>query len=194
MLHQDARKNRNPKIMDRLRAIGLSLDHSEVAAEAGGGQIGRPHIAQAMVRKGWVGTIDEAFDRYLGKGCPAYVDKYRLPYDETINLIKSAGGTAVLAHPHLYGVTEDAVLEDLIVTLMKAGLKGLEVFYPQHTLERSARFAYWAGRHGLLMTGGSDFHGAINPGIRMGYLTGDLTIPGTIYADLAACCQGFPQL
>ena len=191
--HQDARRNRNPKILERLNNLGLVLEPADVAAEAGGGQIGRPHIAQALVRKGWAADIDDAFDRFLGKGRPAYVDKFRIPYDETIGLITTAGGIAVLAHPQLYDVENDAVLEDLIITLKKAGLGGLEVFYSQHTLERTARFAFWAGRHGLLMTGGSDFHGAINPHIKMGYVQGDYPIPVNIYDELAAVCSGTAQ-
>ncbi|MGB5985579.1 MAG: PHP domain-containing protein [Desulfobacterales bacterium] len=193
-LHQNARKNRNPKILERLKSEGLALEPAEIIVEAGGGQIGRPHIAQAMVRKGWVATIDEAFDRYLGKGAPAYVDKYRIPCEETIALITTAGGLAVLAHPQLYGVAEDGVLEELIIHLKGAGLGGLEVFYSQHTLERTARFAFWAGRHGLLMTGGSDFHGSINPHISLGYLQEKCPIPGNIYGALAAACPGIPAL
>ena len=193
-LHQDARKNRNPQILQRLKSMGRLLEPADIATEARGGQVGRPHIAQAMLRKGWVNSIDEAFDRYLGKGAAAYVDKYRIPCEETIALIRAAGGLAVLAHPQLYGIADDDVLEKLILHLKAAGLGGLEVFYAQHTLERTAQFAFWAGRHALLMTGGSDFHGAINPHISMGYLRKNCPIPGNIYGKLAEACPGIPAL
>lgn len=187
--HQASRKGRNPKIIDRLNRMDLPLTLTDVATEAGGGQMGRAHIAMAMVRKGWVASVDEAFDRYLGWNGPAYVEKFRIAYDETIALINGAGGIATLAHPFLYDIPDDRLLEDLIVELKAAGLKGLEVFYPQHTPERTARAAYWAGRHGLLMTGGSDFHGAINPDIEMGTARGDFFVPYDLYRELAAACR-----
>ena len=189
---QKIRQNRSRRIIERLGDLGLDLDIPATALRTEEGQFGRPHIAQAMVRKGYVASIDEAFDRYLGKGQTAYVDKYRPPCNQTIDLILEAGGVAVLAHPFLYGIPTSGQLEKMVIALKKAGMAGLEVFYPQHTLDQTARLAYWAGRHQLLMTGGSDFHGDLNPHIKLGHLTEETLIPDSLYPELAAACIGTP--
>ena len=181
---QQARKNRNPRILKILNELGLHLTLNEVRQEAGECQLGRPHIARLMVIKGYVQSIDEAFDKYLGKGKPAYVDKYRFDCARAIEIILGAGGIPVLAHPFLIQARNDEVLEDLIVILTKMGLKGLEVYYPRHPPEQTARYAEIANRHRLLMTGGSDFHGSLTPEIKMGSGRGNLFIPYAIYEKL----------
>lgn len=181
---QQARKNRNPRILKILNELGLQLTLNEVSQEAGEGQLGRPHIARLMVIKGYVQSIDEAFDKYLGKGKPAYVDKYRLDCARAIEIILGAGGIPVLAHPFLIQARNDEVLEDLIVILTKMGLKGLEVYYSRHPPEQTARYAEIANRHRLLMTGGSDFHGSLTPEIKMGSGRGNLFIPYAIYEKI----------
>ena len=181
---QQARKSRNPQILDILNDLGLKMALNEGRQAAGECQLGRPHIAQLMVKKGFVQSIDEAFDKYLGKGQIAYVDKYRISAARAIEIILGAGGIPVLAHPFLLETQNDAALEDLVVTLMHMGLKGVEVYYPEHTPQQTALYAEIAKRHGLLITGGTDFHGALKPEIQMGSGTGNLSIPYELYERL----------
>jgi predicted metal-dependent phosphoesterase TrpH len=142
---QKVRAARNPKIIERLHALGLEITTDEVLSLSSG-QVGRPHIAKALVNRGYVSSIDEAFSRYLQKGAVAYVEKFRFSPREAIALIRGAGGLAVLAHPF----TKE---------LQEMGLAGLEVFYPDHTEETVVLYQDIAKNLGLVCTGGSDFHG-----------------------------------
>jgi predicted metal-dependent phosphoesterase TrpH len=180
---QQARKNRNPEILKRLEKLGFFLSQDEIHRQVGTGQLGRPHIAQLLVKKQVVSSIDEAFEKLLGNGKPAYVDKYRVPCDRTIETIRKAGGIAVLAHPGLLSV-KDSEMEPLFEKLKKMGLQGVEVYYPEHTTDQTRLFAELAQRHGLLLTGGSDFHGTIQPEIEMGSGKGDLSVPYELYEKL----------
>jgi hypothetical protein len=181
---QEARKNRNPEIIRNLKRLGIPISLEEVVREAGEGQPGRPHIAALLVKKGVVGSIDEAFDRYLGNGKPGYVDKSRIECSRAIELINTAGGIPVLAHPCLLELETEAQIEELLQELIVMGLKGLEVFFTDHTAEQTRRFAELAARHQLLMTGGTDFHGATLPDVRMGVGKGSLHVPYAIYERL----------
>ena len=178
---QEARKTRNPQILDRLNHLGMMLSLKEVENEVSEGQIGRPHIADLMVKKGFVKSSDDAFDKYLGKGKPAYVDKFRIDCTRAIEIITKAGGISVLAHPLLLSIQQDETMEDLIVTLKSIGLRGLEVYHPDHTPKNTDQYAALARRHDLLMTGGTDFHGFLKPGIQMGSGKGNLNIPFELY-------------
>jgi hypothetical protein len=183
---QDARKDRNPEILDRLDRLGISIRMEEVEREAEGGQPGRPHIAQLMVKKGVVASIDEAFDRYLGNRRPAYVDKFRVEASQGIALINAAGGTPVLAHPGLLEVEDDAQLDEILKEMVTMGLKGLEVHFSGHSADQTGRYAALARRHRLLMTGGTDFHGDTQPEIRLGVGRGELHVPYELYERLIA--------
>lgn len=183
---QQARKNRNPRILKLLNELGFHITLTQVQKEAGECQLGRPHIAQVMLKKGYVKSINEAFDRYLSQGKPAYVDKYRLDCAKAIEIILGAGGVPVLAHPFLIQTQNDKILEDLVITLMEMGLKGLEVYYPEHSPEKTAHYAKIANRRRLLMTGGTDFHGSLKPEIQMGSGKGNLSIPYAIYEKLVS--------
>jgi len=181
---QDARRNRNPKIVKRLNNLGINLSLKDVADEFGEGQLGRPHIAQFMVKRGFVKSINEAFDKYLGTGRPAYVDKYRLDCGRGIEIILAAGGIPVLAHPFFLHIENKDRFEDLIVSLKKIGLKGIEAYYPEHSPGLTAFYAEIANRYDLLITGGTDFHGSIKPDIRMGSGRGNLFVPYSLYEKL----------
>ena len=181
---QLARKNRNPAIINRLNELGISISLEEISEEAGDVQLGRPHIAQVMVGKGVVSSIDEAFDQFLGTDRPAYVDKYRVPCDQAIGAINGAGGIPVLAHPGLLEYDSDQQVDDIIGRLKQMGIQGVEVFYPEHTADQTHLFAELARRHGLLMTGGTDFHGDIHPEIEMGSGKGNLSVPYELYEHL----------
>jgi hypothetical protein len=181
---QQARKNRNPAIINRLNKLGISITLDEVRKEAGEGQLGRPHIAQLMVKKGVVASINEAFDQFLGTGKPAYVDKQRVECFKAIEIILDAGGVPVLAHPGLLDYKTEDQLDELVGKLKKAGIQGMEVYYSGHTQDQTRLYAELAQRHGLLMTGGSDFHGAIQPEIEMGSGQGDLIVPYELFEKL----------
>jgi predicted metal-dependent phosphoesterase TrpH len=181
---RQARKNRNPAIISRLNDLGIQLTLDEVRKEAGAGQLARPHIAQAMVNRGVVATIDEAFDKFLGTGRPAYVDKYRIKCSQAIEYILGAGGIPVLAHPGLLDCKNEDQFDPLIAGLKEMGIQGVEVYYSEHSAAQTRLFAELAQRHDLLMTGGSDFHGAIQPEIEMGSGTGSLCVPYGLYEKL----------
>ena len=181
---RQARKNRNPQILERLDKLGFPLSIEEVRQAAGQGQIGRPHIAQAMMNKGFVQSIDEAFDNYLGNHKPAYVDKYRIACAEAIRIILGADGIPVLAHPGLLNSKNKSDLEALIVNLKAIGIQGIEAYYPKHTRPKMKDYLEIADRHNLLVTGGTDFHGDIMPKIKIGSGDGTLHIPFKLYEKL----------
>ena len=181
---QDARKDRNPQIVARLNKLGIAIRLEEVEREAGDGQPGRPHIAKLLVKKGIVRTIDDAFDRYLGNGKPAYVDKFRIESNQALELINAAGGIPVLAHPCLLELESDQQLDEILREMMSMGLKGLEVYFSEHSPEQTQRYTELAKRCDLLMTGGTDFHGDIQPEVQMGVGRGDLHVPFELYEKL----------
>lgn len=182
---QDARKNRNPKIIKRLNNLGVDITLEQVQKEAGeDGQLGRPHIARVMVKRGFAESIDDAFGRYLGTGKSAYVNKYRVECDKAIKIIIEAGGVPVLAHPVLVQMEEGHSLEELVALLTSMGLRGIEVYYPEHTPEAIDFYTRIAKRYSLLMTGGSDFHGSLKPKIKLGTGKGDLFVPYEVFEKL----------
>lgn len=183
---QDARKTRNPRILEKLNRFGFDISTHEVAALAGNGQMGRPHIAQIMVKKGFVPSINTAFDKFLAKGKPAYVDKYRIDSRRAIEVIHHAGGLPFLAHPGLIGLPEKLAIEDLIARLKKEGLEGIEVYYPEHSEKQTSRYLDIARRHALLISGGTDYHGSIKPEIEMGIGRGKLSVPYELYHHIAS--------
>lgn len=180
---QAARANRNPEIVRRLNALGLAISYDALVASCEG-QLSRPHIARYLREKGYVASIDDAFDTYLGKGRPAYVDKYRIDWRRAIQLVRDAGGRAVLAHPGLLNLPDENTLERLIVTMTSAGLSGIEVYYPDHTSQQTIRYEALARSHGLIMTGGTDYHGAMTPHIELGIGRGDLHVPYDLYEEI----------
>jgi predicted metal-dependent phosphoesterase TrpH len=185
---KQARSERNPRIVDKLNNLGISITYQEVVAASGGGQVGRPHFAQVLVDKGYVHSLNEAFDRYLAQGAPAYVDKYRFDVEAAIETVLKAGGIPVLAHPFTLNCRlED--LETLIAELVQAGLKGIEVFYPDHTLEQTAQYQRLAKSFGLVITGGSDFHGQLMEGAELGVVRNGVCLPYRIAEDLVRVKQ-----
>jgi predicted metal-dependent phosphoesterase TrpH len=181
---RDSRKRRNPQILKQLSRFGIEIALDEVLNLAGNCQLGRPHIAQLMVEKGYVPSIDAAFDEYLGNGKPAYVDRFRFECEETIKAILNAGGVPVLAHPLLLGIKEIDIFENLIAVLKEMGLKGIEVYYPEHTKNFIEYYLRIASHYNLLMTGGTDFHGDIKPEIKMGTGKGNFFVPYELYEKL----------
>lgn len=185
---QEARSGRNPRIVERLRTLGFDISFDELTETFGERQLGRPHIAQLMIKKGIVGSIDEAFDFYLSPGKPGYVDKYRIECQNAIDVIIGAGGVPVLAHPALVEPTTDEPFEKLIKILKSMGIRGVEVYYPMHTQSHVAELTEFAMRYDLLMTGGTDFHGSVKPEIEMGKGEGDLRVPYELFEKLTQLC------
>jgi predicted metal-dependent phosphoesterase TrpH len=188
---QDSRLNRNPRIISRLNALGLSVTMEEVLSEsANPNLLGRPHIARALVKKGYVPNFDAAFDTFLGNDRPAYVDKYRVPFDEAIATIKAAGGIPVIAHPGIYAKDNGLMTNAAVASFKAAGIGGIEVYYPEHSPRQIAHYTALANRHGLLKTGGTDFHGDMKPEVAMGAGYGDLHVPADLYTRLTNALAG----
>ncbi len=187
-----ARDNRNPQIISRLNDLGMNLRMDELARIVGAATAGRPHIAQLLVKKGIADSIEDAFNRFLGNNKPAYVEKFRVPMAAAIGAINQAGGIAVLAHPYLNGLTDPTTFESFLLTLQSMGLKGIEAIYPDHPETATAEYCHLARKYDLLITGGTDFHGAVTPGIQMGVGDGNFHVPYAHYKNLIAhleCCQ-----
>jgi predicted metal-dependent phosphoesterase TrpH len=180
---REGRSLRNRSILEKLNQAGLTLTAEEVAAFAGSDTVGRPHFAQAMLARKYVKTWEEAFDLYLGKGKAAYVERLRLSPEDSVKVIRGAGGVAVLSHPFTLDLDADS-LRACLVNLKAAGLGGVEVLYPEHTAEQERLYGSLASELGLVVTGGSDFHGAINPGVRMGTGYGSLRVPDSVVSEL----------
>lgn len=174
---RDGREIRNLAVLDRLHRLGMTVDMDEVLEEAGEGSVGRPHIAAVMMRKGFVPDIRTAFDLWLAKGRPAYVDRVRLGPEEAIALARESGAVPILAHPHTLGVHRAADMGRLLDRLVEAGLVGLEAEYSLYRRHERYGYAHLAHRFGLLPSGGSDFHGLYKPGLRLGTGYGDLRVP-----------------
>ncbi len=166
--YREGRQARGLTILAKLEAMGLPLSWDRVLAIAGEAAVGRPHVAAAMVEAGYVESVPQAFDQYLYTGGPGDAPREKLPPREALQLIRDAGGVAVLAHPRYLPDPEStiAMLSDL-------GLEGIEVYYKNHDPHDIARFDRLAQQHGLIATGGSDFHGTKADE----HLPGDLPLP-----------------
>jgi len=186
-----SREDRNPKIIERLRQLGFDLTYDEVKNFAGEATICRPHIAQILLRKGYVASVADAFDRFLGDDGPAYVSRALPTASEAISLIRELGGLAVLAHPGYAGRLKQS-FNELCATLKGFGLAGLETLYSSHTQQQTDRFRSIAREHGLLITGGSDFHGDTKPEILVGTGYGNLRVPAELLEELEAASQNSP--
>lgn len=181
---QEEREQRNSRLVDRLAELGLDVSYEEMMAESGGQGVGRPHVAAILVRKGVVGSVQEAFDTYLAKGRPAYVEKARLGPERVAELARNSGGVAVLAHPLSLGV-DPAELEETVAKLAAAGFAGLEADYGRYSPAERAELTTLARRHGLVATGGSDYHGTYKPDLAVGTGRGDLAVPDAVITELA---------
>ena len=150
---REARVGRAGRIVARLNELGIGVTMDDVLAQAGDGAVARPHVAAALVALGVVGRVQEAFDRFLGRGRPAYVPRYRLTPAQAIAAIRNAGGVPVLGHPGLMG--KDRLIRDLVAQ----GLEGLEAWHIDHTGFMVEKYQRLAAELGLVVTGGTDSHG-----------------------------------
>lgn len=175
-LFRDSRLNRAQRMVSKLARMGMPLEWERVQQIAAGGAIGRPHIARALLEKGYVSSIGEAFDLYIGRNGPAYVERFKLSPAEAVQVILSARGLPVLAHP--------LQVSYLVPDLVKQGLLGLEAYYTGYTTEETRFLLDLAAKYGLLVTGGSDFHGEEGwPENKLG----GVMMPQTVLQGLHAC-------
>ncbi|RLC98905.1 MAG: hypothetical protein DRI65_17780, partial [Chloroflexota bacterium] len=173
---RDARDDRNPKILAKLARMGIDITMDEVYQAAGVDKndcehavISRMHIAEVMRKNSRVRSITEAFDKYIGSGCEAYVDKERLFPEEVISAIHKSGGLAVLAHPALLGCFNSSQFIRVLRNLIHHNLDGIEVYHSSHSPIQTRHYLDLARKYNLLVTGGSDFHGCGKPNVKLGY-------------------------
>lgn len=179
----NSREERNPRIIAKLNELGFNITMGDVRHNAGGSIIGRPHIAKALVDKGYVKDNNEAFEKYLASGKPAYFPKDKLTPAEGIGEILEAGGIPVLAHPIYLGM-DYSRLDGLLADMKKAGLKGIEAYYTENRYEDTGNLLRLAIKHELIPTGGSDFHGSFKPDIEIGKGRGNLHVPYEVLESL----------
>jgi predicted metal-dependent phosphoesterase TrpH len=172
--YKDARRERARKILARLKGLGIRVPLETVEEIARGGAIGRPHVAEALLQAGHIETFNEAFQRFLGAHAPAYVAKAVVRLEEAVRVVKDAGGVTVLAHPGTLN------RDHLIPGWARRGLDGIEVWHAKHDAAAIARYQGYAKLHGLLMTGGSDYHGERTPAVTIG----SVPIPESILIPL----------
>jgi predicted metal-dependent phosphoesterase TrpH len=178
------RADRNAAVLRRFHDLGIPLTDEEVRAEAHGPVVGRPHFAAALVRRGVTGSIDEAFGRYLKTGAPAYVARTPVEPSTVIAAARASGAVVALAHPLSLALPPSG-LDASLARLSGEGLAGIEAYYGRYDPETRRSLAGLACRHGLVATGGSDFHGAYRPDLAVGTGTGDLAVPDACLDELA---------
>lgn len=181
------RTRRNAAMAERLRGLGLDVSLEEATAEAGaGGVVGRPHFARVMLRKGYIATLAEAFEKYIGDDGPGHVQKENLTTIEAITLASRAGARCAIAHPGELRITSFDTWRAVLAPMVDAGLAGIEALYAEHRPEQVRFFRDLADAFGLVATGGSDFHGANRPGVRLGVGRGNLLVPYEVLRELKA--------
>jgi len=178
---QSARRDRNIRLVARLRELGFDITLEEAEAR-GRGMTGRPHFAAIMVEKGYVSDFRQAFDDYLDESAKGYVYRQEPQFIEGVRRIRAAGGIASMAHP----IRVKGDVPSLLPELVEAGMNAIEVFHSDHVAADTELYLSLARRHGLLVTGGSDFHGAVKPGVSLGTGAGNLRIPEDLFDQLRA--------
>ena len=185
-LLQNGREERNARIIENLNKLGIRVEQEELLSYSGYGQTGRPHIARLLVDRGITKTIDLAFKYYLRRGAAAYAERFRFPAVDAVAMIREAGGMAVLAHPQALDQSLRSI-PALLKKLKNVGLEGVEVYYPSHSPKTVKNLLKVADELGLLITGGSDFHG----GERNGNATGEWIRKTKIPYELVTAIKTF---
>lgn len=177
------RKQRNLRMIEKMQAAGVDITMEKVRDLEGDAVITRANLARYLVHVGYAVSIKEAFDKYLSPGLPFYVPKTGVTPEDAVRAIRDGGGTAILAHPLLYDFTP-AQLDTCIELLKNYGLQGIETYYSTYSPADERNMKRLADRHGLLWSGGSDFHGSVKPHIQIGKGMGHLVIPYDILDKL----------
>ncbi len=180
---EKTRYERNLQIIKKLNDIGLDISLNYVKSTSGGGLITKAHFGMALIKKGYVKTMKDAFNIYLGKGKPAYVKRVLISHQEAIQAISNADGVSSLAHPMIYGISFKD-LDKAIKDLKDAGLKSIECYYPSNTLKQTNFLLSLAKKYNLKITGGSDFHGNNRPNVSLGNIFLDKQIDYQILKNL----------
>jgi 3',5'-nucleoside bisphosphate phosphatase len=169
---REGRLERARLIVEKLAELGAPIRLERVLQLARGGAVGRPHMALALMEAGYATTFGEAFDRYLGRQAPAYVERMKFSPAEACQLIRRSGGVPVLAHPVIFDATGSIKgplpLDSMLPELIAAGLMGIEVYYPSYDARTTEGLMALARRHRLLITGGTDFHGLLSERMDLG--------------------------
>lgn len=181
---RESRDDRNRLIVEKLTAIGIPIDYEEVQ-DLAQGSVGRPHIARILVERGVVRDYEAAFRQYLGRHGRAFAPKRELSLPTAVDVLKAQGATVALAHPYLLGENGRA-MEDLVRRYAGLGVDAIEAYYTEHSPTRTREYIELARRLDLGVCGGSDFHGIIKPGIRIGVGKGKLAVPEAVLDDLKA--------
>lgn len=179
----EVRNRRNEQMAEKFCSMGINISIKELMAEYPDAIITRAHFASYLHKKGYVSSVRDAFDRYLNDHGPCFVPRYKMPCEDTIKLIHKVGGLAILAHPILYKLGADA-LRELVRYLTQNGLDGIEAMYSTYTPGDEVCIRKLAKENGLLLSGGSDFHGDNKPFIKLGTGKGTLKIPYGILQEL----------
>ena len=182
---QQGRHERNVRIVEKLRQLGIDVSMELLGEISGRGQTGRPHIARMLVELGAVPTVELAFTRYLRRGAAAYMERFRYRADEAIAMIGEAGGVAVLAHPSAIDPAP-ASLEEVLAGLKRAGLTGIEALYPGHSAKTVRQLRRLAEKLDLLITGGSDFHGDRRSGAVLAGGSSGILVPYRLLEEMKA--------
>lgn len=179
-----SRERRNEKMCQKLREYaGMDIHYKKLLQAFPGAVITRAHYARYMLDHGYVGSMAEAFERFIGDRAPCFIPREKVTPMQAVKLIRQAHGVPVLTHPPLYHMS-DARLEGLVDTLADCGLAGIEALYSTYTAGEEAHMKSLARQYGLLITGGSDFHGSNKPDIDLGTGRGSLHVPDSILEDL----------
>jgi predicted metal-dependent phosphoesterase TrpH len=176
---RETRERRGAVMVERLRALGYPIELRRVEQLAAGGALGRPHVARALVEAGCVASVSDAFDKLLGTGKPAFVDKERFRVDEAVALVRAVGGVTSIAHPTLYPNADE-----LVPRLLDAGVDAVEVFHPKVDAAAAERYANIARFRGKFVTGGSDDHGTVKEIETLGTIRVPETLLGPILERL----------
>jgi predicted metal-dependent phosphoesterase TrpH len=177
------RRDRGQRMVEKLRDMGMEISWERVQAIADGGAVGRPHVAQALLEKGCIASVQEAFERYIGRNGPAYVEREKMTPAEAVAFLRQRRALPVLAHPR-----EMEDLEGMLPTLQEAGLAGMEVYYQDYDEASIERLLRIARRRGLLPTGGSDYHGLGGEHER---LPGNIPLPDEVIDAFMALAEEY---
>ncbi|WP_026527103.1 PHP domain-containing protein [Butyrivibrio sp. VCD2006] len=172
----DSRTERNRQMCKKLTDAGMPITYEELVQKNPGAVITRAHFGKLLLEKGYITSVKEAFDRFIGDHCPYYVPREKITPEMAIDQILSAGGVPVLAHPVLYGLGRDA-MDELVHSMKDAGIVGIEAIYGTYTPQDERDIKALAMKYNLLISGGSDFHGKNKPHIDLGAGTGKMTVP-----------------
>lgn len=180
-LLQQGREGRVNLMLKKLKRLGIGIDRKAVEKFSSGDSVGRPHVAKAMIELGTVKTLEEAFQKYLSKGAACYVPRAKITSEEAICLIIQAGGVAVLAHPGYVGG-----LSEIFPELLRAGLDGIEAYYPTHNPAQTRHFIDMGMKNRIAITAGTDFHG---PGVNMIERPGCTNVPNRVLNQFLDYCN-----